>query len=68
MSYHCFTNVVRNVDPATGDESQVFDIEIDGSIDYSGCPKLFTAAGPGLTGTLIARGTQLPTHIIFLGV
>ena len=27
-----------------------------------------TAAGPGLTGTLIDRGTQLPTQMIFLGV
>jgi MFS family permease len=28
---------------------------------------LATAAGPGLTGTLIDRGMSLPTQMIFLG-
>jgi hypothetical protein len=29
---------------------------------------LSTAAGPGLTGTLIDRGIDLPTQMIYLGV
>jgi len=29
---------------------------------------LATAAGPGLTGTLIDRGTSLPTQMIFFGI
>ena len=51
--HSCFRNVVRSIDPATGDETETFDSIVEGTIDDGSGPQPLILTGPVTT---VARG------------